>query len=272
MDAVRAVMHAGGVAAKRDVVGQLVDLVAEGEIGALPGVQRRAVWSGLDGVRQDVIRVKEGFKDCGAGACIAGVVTPGPFSTTMPAASCPSTIGNGIGQSPFMMCQSLMHTPAALTCTRTSFAFGGSCSRSRICRGLLTSVSTAARMSSSPCVVERIPAPPPWNNPPLPQSTDGTGSHLARSPFTNAVNSSGVAGDGRASWVSNCFFSPADRSVLIAALRSLASTSARRPAGAIKPYQLSERTVLKPGSPVVGTDKASEREVDATASALIASE
>jgi len=68
MDAVRAVMHAGGVAAKRDVVGQLVDLVAEGEIGALPGVQRRAVWSGLDGVRQDVMRVKEGFKDCGAGA------------------------------------------------------------------------------------------------------------------------------------------------------------------------------------------------------------
>src|SRR5262245_109604 len=61
MDAVRAVMHAGGVAAKRDVVGQLVDLVAEGEIGALPGVQRRAVWSGLDGVRQDVIRVKEGL-------------------------------------------------------------------------------------------------------------------------------------------------------------------------------------------------------------------
>src|SRR5215468_7312946 len=55
----------------------------------------------------------------------------------MPAASCPSTIGNGIGQSPFMMCQSLMHTPAALTCTRTSFAFGGSCSRSRICRGLV---------------------------------------------------------------------------------------------------------------------------------------
>src|SRR5262245_21382236 len=72
-DAIGAVMHAGGVAAKRDVVGQLVDLVAEGEIGALPGVQRRAVWSGLDGVRQHVIRVKEGFKDRGAGACIAGV-------------------------------------------------------------------------------------------------------------------------------------------------------------------------------------------------------
>jgi hypothetical protein len=28
-------------------------------------------------------------------------------------------------------------------------------------RGLLTSVRTAARMSSSPCVVEHIPAPPP---------------------------------------------------------------------------------------------------------------
>src|SRR5262249_56950780 len=91
-------------------------------------------------------------------------------------------------------------------------------------------------------------------------------------PFTNTVNSSGVDGDGRASWVSNCFFSSANRSVLIAALRSLASTSARRPAGAIKPYQLSERTVLKPASPVVGTDKASERKADATASALIASE
>ena len=68
----------------------------------------------------------------------------------MPAASWPSTIGSGSGQSPFMMCQSLMHTPAALTCTRTSPAFGPSCSRSRICSGLLTSVSTAARMAFSP--------------------------------------------------------------------------------------------------------------------------
>jgi hypothetical protein len=55
----------------------------------------------------------------------------------MLAASCPSTMGNGSGQSPFMTCQSLMHTPAALTSTRTSLAFGGSCSRSRISRGLL---------------------------------------------------------------------------------------------------------------------------------------
>ena len=74
------------------------------------------------------------------------LVTPGPSSATMPAASWPSTIGSGSGQSPFMMCQSLMHTPAAFTCTRTSPAFGPSCSRSRICSGLLTSVRTAARM------------------------------------------------------------------------------------------------------------------------------
>jgi hypothetical protein len=58
-----------------------------------------------------------------------------------------------------------------------------------------------------------------------------TGSHLARSPFTNAANSSGVDGNGTAFWVSYCFFSSADRSVLIAALRSLVSTSAGRAAG-----------------------------------------
>src|SRR6201995_1834596 len=75
--------------------------------------------------------------------------TPGPFSTTMPAASCPSTIGNGNGQSPFMMCQSLMQTPAALTRTRTSLDFGGSCSSSRIWNGLLISVRTAAPILSS---------------------------------------------------------------------------------------------------------------------------
>src|SRR6516162_2612282 len=87
-----------------------------------------------------------------------------------------------------------------------------------------------------------------------------TGSHLARSPFTNAVNSSGVDGDGTASCISNCFFNSAECSVLIAALRSLSSTSTASPAGAIKPYQLSESTVLKPASPVVGTSgKAARR-------------
>ena len=41
-------MHAGGVAAERDVAGQLVDLVAEGETGATPRLQRRSVRHGFD--------------------------------------------------------------------------------------------------------------------------------------------------------------------------------------------------------------------------------
>jgi hypothetical protein len=66
--AVGAVMDRGGVAAERDIVGQLVDLVAEAESGALPGVQRGPIWSRLNRMRQDVIRVE----DRGAGAGIAG--------------------------------------------------------------------------------------------------------------------------------------------------------------------------------------------------------
>src|SRR5215470_9537673 len=51
-EAVEAVVHAGGVAAERDVGGELVDLVAEGETSAAPGLQRRAVRRGLDRMRQ----------------------------------------------------------------------------------------------------------------------------------------------------------------------------------------------------------------------------
>ena len=51
-------------------------------------------------------------------------VTPGPTSSTMPAASWPSTIGSGGVQSPFMMCQSLWQMPAAFTFTRASPARG----------------------------------------------------------------------------------------------------------------------------------------------------
>ena len=51
-NAVGAVVHAGGVAAERDVGGELVDLVAEGETSAAPGLQRRAVRRGLDRMRQ----------------------------------------------------------------------------------------------------------------------------------------------------------------------------------------------------------------------------
>jgi hypothetical protein len=57
-------------------------------------------------------------------------VTPAPTSSTMPAASCPSTIGSGSGQSPFMMCQSLWQMPAAFTFTRASPACGPCCSTS----------------------------------------------------------------------------------------------------------------------------------------------
>src|SRR5262245_51705997 len=48
--AVGAAVHAGGVAAERDVGGELVDLPRE--TSAAPGLQRRAVRRGLDRMRQ----------------------------------------------------------------------------------------------------------------------------------------------------------------------------------------------------------------------------
>src|SRR5262245_43039009 len=71
--AVGAVVDAGGVTTQCDVASELVDLVAEGEGGAAPGLERRAVRRDLDRMRQDVIGVEEGFEDRGAGACVAGV-------------------------------------------------------------------------------------------------------------------------------------------------------------------------------------------------------
>src|SRR2546426_810888 len=53
--------------------------------------------------------------------------TPGPTSSTTPAASCPSTMGRGRVQSPLMMCQSLWQTPVAITRTRASPACGPCC-------------------------------------------------------------------------------------------------------------------------------------------------
>jgi len=50
--AVEAVVDAGGAAAERDVAGELVDLVAEGEAGAAPKFPGRAVRRGLDRMRQ----------------------------------------------------------------------------------------------------------------------------------------------------------------------------------------------------------------------------
>ena len=66
-------MNASGIASKRDVAGQLVNLVSEGESGAPSELPRGAVCRGLYRVRQNVIRVEEGFEDRGAGACITGM-------------------------------------------------------------------------------------------------------------------------------------------------------------------------------------------------------
>ena len=65
------------------------------------------------------------------------LVTPAPTSSTMPAASCPSTMGRGGVQSPFMMCQSLWQMPAALTLTRASPTFGPSWVSSTTSSGVL---------------------------------------------------------------------------------------------------------------------------------------
>src|SRR5882757_10258038 len=78
------------------------------------------------------------------------VVTPGPHSAISPAASWPGTIGSGEGQSPFMTCQSLWHTPEAFILTRTSPALGGSSSQSTTCRGSLGLNRTAAFIVSPP--------------------------------------------------------------------------------------------------------------------------
>src|SRR6516165_2789799 len=59
--AVGAVMDAGGVAAERDVGGQLVGLISEGESGAPPELPRGAICRGLHRVRQNVIHIEESF-------------------------------------------------------------------------------------------------------------------------------------------------------------------------------------------------------------------
>src|SRR5712692_3484914 len=62
----------------------------------------------------------------------------------MPAASWPSTIGSGNVQSPFMMCQSLWQTPAAMTLTRASPAWGPCCCTSTTSSGVLALYRIAA--------------------------------------------------------------------------------------------------------------------------------
>jgi hypothetical protein len=89
-------MDPSGIAAERDVAGQFVDLVAEGEISAAPRFQRRAVCPGLDRVRQDVIRIEEGFQDRGAGPRIASV-SRGVRGVSR------TSLGKGDGQQPAPM-------------------------------------------------------------------------------------------------------------------------------------------------------------------------
>src|SRR5262245_36912183 len=72
-DAVGTVVHTRGVASERDVARQLVDLVAQGETWAPPGLQRGAVCRGLDRPRQNVIRIEESLENSGARARIAGM-------------------------------------------------------------------------------------------------------------------------------------------------------------------------------------------------------
>ena len=67
------------------------------------------------------------------------LATPAPTRSTTPAASWPSTIGSGSGQSPFMMCQSLWQIPVAITRTRASPACGPCCSTSTTWSGLFAS-------------------------------------------------------------------------------------------------------------------------------------
>src|SRR3989338_8677711 len=81
------------------------------------------------------------------------LTTPAPTSSTMPAASCPRTMGSGSCQSPFMMCQSLWQTPAALTRTRASPACGPCCWTSTTSSGVLALYRTAAFMATLLCAL-----------------------------------------------------------------------------------------------------------------------
>lgn len=67
-----------------------------------------------------------------------------------------------------------------------------------------------------------------------------TGPHLACSAWMKAANSAGVVGEGAAFWLSNCYFSSADVSTATVARRSRSRISGGVPAGATRPYQLSE--------------------------------
>ena len=76
-----------------------------------------------------------------------GASTPGPTASTMPAPSCPSTIGRSYVQVPSMTWRSERQTPAAAMRTRTSPACGSASSTSSTLSGAFASHSTAALVS-----------------------------------------------------------------------------------------------------------------------------
>ena len=72
--------------------------------------------------------------------------TSGPTDSTMPAPSCPPTTGSRIGASPVVMWSSEWQSPAAISLTLTSCAFGSSSCRSTISQPTCGARVMAARV------------------------------------------------------------------------------------------------------------------------------
>src|SRR5580693_1767153 len=72
--------------------------------------------------------------------------TSGPTDSTMPAPSCPPTTGIRTGASPWVMWSSEWQSPAAISLTRTSCAFGSSSCRSAISKPTCGARAMAARV------------------------------------------------------------------------------------------------------------------------------
>src|SRR5215470_3931924 len=72
--------------------------------------------------------------------------TSGPTDSTMPAPSCPPTTGSLMGASPVVMWSSEWQSPAAISLTRTSCAFGSSSCRSTISQPTCGARAIAARV------------------------------------------------------------------------------------------------------------------------------
>src|SRR6516164_3117814 len=72
--------------------------------------------------------------------------TSGPTDSTMPAPSCPPTTGSRMGASPVVMWSSEWQSPAAISLTRTSCAFGSSSCRSTISQPTCGARAMAARV------------------------------------------------------------------------------------------------------------------------------